>query len=93
MQQNTNRHDDKAAERIHITEEMLARIGGGQIAYVKPIMSDVLKSIFPDAPEMAPGIELFMLSGADGTPIMLTDSQESALAGAKEHELETVSLH
>ncbi len=89
MERNTNRHDEK----IVVTEEMLARIGGGEIAYVRPIMSDVLKQVFPEAPDMAPGIRLFMLNAADGTPIMLTDSRESALAGAIQHELETVSLH
>jgi len=88
-------HETNPAEarKIEITPEMLAQIGGGEIAYVRPIMSDVLKTLFPQAPDMAPGIRLFVLSAADGTPIMLTDSEESALAGAKEHELETVSLH
>lgn len=90
MERNTNPRDDRG---IEITPEMLARIGGGEIAYVRPIMSDVLKSLFPQAPDMAPGIRLFVLSAADGTPIMLTDSEESALAGARQHELETVSLH
>jgi len=89
MEQTTNRHD----AAIVITEEMLARMGGGEIAYVRPIMSDVIKTVFPDAPDIAPGIHLFLLNAADGTPIMLTDSKEAALAGAKEHELETVSLH
>ena len=78
---------------IDVTPEMLARIGGGEIAYVKPIMSDVLKTLFPQAPDMAPGIRLFVLSAADGTPIMLTDSEDAARAGAIQHELETVSLH
>jgi hypothetical protein len=93
MEQNTNRHDEKIPERIEVTEEMLARMGGGAIAYVRPIMSDVIKTLFPDAPEMAPGIHLFLLNAADGSPIMLTDSKEAALAGAREHELEAVSLH
>jgi len=33
------------------------------------------------------------LHAADGTPIMLTDSRESAIASAREHELNAVSLH
>ena len=90
MEQNTNRYKDS---KVDVSEETLARLGGGQIAYVRPIMSDVLKDLFPEAPEMAPGIRLFVLSAADGTPIMLTDSEESARAGAVQHELETVSLH
>lgn len=76
-----------------ISIEALAQLGGSEIAYVKPIMSDSLKELFPEAPDMAPGIRLFALHAADGTPIMLTDSRESALAGAMEHELTPVSVH
>jgi len=90
MDHDMNQHDD---DRIDVTQEMLARIGGGEIAYVRPIMSDVVKDVFPEAPEMAPGIRLFLLNAADGTPILLTDSEDSARASAIEHELRTVSVH
>ncbi len=40
-----------------------------------------------------PGMQLFALHAADGTPIMLTDSREAALANAWSQELETVSVH
>lgn len=76
-----------------MSAEALARLGDSEIAYVKPVMSDQLKDLFPQAPDMAPGIRLFALHAADGTPIMLTDSRESALAGAMEHELTAVSVH
>jgi hypothetical protein len=36
---------------------------------------------------------LFALLGADGSPIMLTDSKDAAITNAWENELETVSLH
>lgn len=76
-----------------ISIEALARLGDSEIAYVKPIMSDHLKDVFPEAPDMAPVIRLFALHAADGTPIMLTDSRDSALAGARQHELTAVSVH
>lgn len=76
-----------------ITPEALAQLGGREIGYVRSIMSDDLKELFPEAPDMAPGIRLFALHAADGTPILLTDSRESALAGAREHELEPLSVH
>ncbi|ESR25904.1 DUF1150 family protein [Lutibaculum baratangense] len=76
-----------------ISQEDLARLGDSEIAYLKPIMSDNLKELFPQAPEMAPGIRLFALHAADGTPIMLTDSRESALAGARQQELDMLSVH
>jgi hypothetical protein len=38
-------------------------------------------------------LKLFALLGADGTPIMLTDSRDAAIANAWENQLQTVSLH
>jgi hypothetical protein len=38
-------------------------------------------------------MQLFALHAADGTPMMLTDSREAAMASAWSQELETVSVH
>jgi hypothetical protein len=72
---------------------MLAALGEGQIAYVKPIASEDVRSIFPQAPELQPGLQLFALLSANGTPIMLTDSRDTAIANAFAHDLQTVSLN
>jgi hypothetical protein len=77
----------------HISLEALAQLGGGRLAYVKAIRSEDVPTLFPQAPEIAPGTQLFALHAADGTPIMLTDSREAAVANAWSHELETVSVH
>jgi hypothetical protein len=76
-----------------ISPEALAHLGDGQIAYVKPIRSEQVATLFPQAPQIAPGVQLFALHAADGTPIMLTDTREAAVANAWSHELETVSVH
>jgi hypothetical protein len=76
-----------------ISPEALALLGGGKIAYVKSIRSEDVPILFPQAPQIAPGLELFSLHAADGTPIMLTDSREAAIANAWSQELETVSVH
>ncbi|MFG1359992.1 BQ00720 family protein [Xanthobacter pseudotagetidis] len=76
-----------------ITPEALAGLGGGHIAYVRTIRSEDVASMFPQAPQIAPGMTLFTLHAADGTPILLTDSREAALANAIQNELETVSVH
>jgi hypothetical protein len=76
-----------------VTPEALASLGGGHIAYVKEIKSEDVHGLFPQAPDLAPGTKLFALHAADGTPILLTDSRESAVANAITHELETVSVH
>jgi len=76
-----------------ISPEALAQIGGGRLAYVKAIRSEDVPALFPQAPQIAPGLQLFALHAADGTPIMITDSREAAVANAWSHELETVSVH
>jgi hypothetical protein len=76
-----------------ISLEALAHLGDGEIAYVKPVRSEDVAAMFPQAPKIAPGTQLFALHAADGTPIMLTDSREAAVANAWSHELETVSVH
>jgi hypothetical protein len=76
-----------------ISPEALAVLGGGKIAYVKTIRSEDVAEMFPQAPQIAPGTQLFSLHAADGTPMMLTDSREAAIANAWRQELETVSVH
>ncbi|HMO29565.1 DUF1150 domain-containing protein [Enterovirga sp.] len=71
----------------------LAALGEGQIAYVKPITSDEVKRIFPQAPDLQPGLKLFALLSASGAPILLADSRDTAVANAWAHDLQTVSLN
>ena len=80
-------------ERGNITQDALAHLGDGRIAYVKQIQSEDVRNLFPQAPNIAPGIKLFALCAANGTPIMLTDTREAALANAWSQELEAVSVH
>jgi len=77
----------------NISPEALAHLGDGQIAYIRAIRSEDVPAMFPQAPEIAPGLQLFSLHAADGTPIMITDSREAAVANALSNELETVSVH
>ena len=76
-----------------VSLDTLAHLGEGEIAYVKQIRSEDVPGLFPQAPQIAPGLKLFALHSADGTPIMLTDSREAAIANAWSNELETVSVH
>ncbi|MCB8821741.1 BQ00720 family protein [Microvirga rosea] len=71
----------------------LAALGEGEMAYVKPVLSDDIVRLFPQAPEIQPGLQLFALLSASGEPIVLTDTRDAAVANAWAHDLETVSLH
>ena len=85
--------NDPIVNKPVMSEKAFAVLRGGKIAYVKPIMSEEVNDLFPQAPEMQPGMQLFALHAADGTPILVTDSRESAVANAWTQELETVSVH
>ena len=80
-------------KQVPISPEALAHLGDGEIAYVKAIRSEDVATLFPQVPEIQPGLKLFALHAADGTPIMLTDSREAAIAHAMSQQLETVSVH
>jgi len=85
--------NDITTHTPNISPEALALLGGGKIAYVKAIRSEDVSSMFPQAPQLQAGMQLFALHAADGTPMMLTDSREAAVASAWSQELETVSVH
>jgi len=79
--------------KIHIDPAELAALGEGQMAYVKPMSSDDIARLFPQAPQIQPGLELFALLSASGAPILLTDTRDAAVANAWAHDLQTMSLH
>ena len=79
--------------RTVMSAQDFAVLGGGKLAYVKPIRSEDVHALYPQAPELEPGMRLFALHAADGTPILVTDSREAAVANAWSQELETVSVH
>ncbi len=83
----------KTDDRVAMSKAAFAALGGDQIAYIRKLNSEDVADIFPGAPEMAPGLKLWALLAADGTPIMLSDSREVALTNAMDAELTTLSVH
>lgn len=77
------------------TAEQFAHLGSGQVAYVKPMLSEDIEKAFPQVQVQGiqPGMRIFALLGANGMPLMLTDSREAAVANAWENQLQTVSVH
>jgi len=73
--------------------QAFALAGEGKVAYVRPIRSEDVNRLFPQVPAIQPGLQLFALLGADGTPILLTDSKDAAIANAWENNLQPVSVH
>jgi hypothetical protein len=76
-----------------MSTKAFAALGGSKVAYIRPIRSEDVPFIYPDAPELESGLALFALSAADGRAIMITDSRAAAIAMAACHQLDTVSVH
>lgn len=76
-----------------ISEIDLARLGGGEVAYIKILSSDDAQRMFPAIEGLPPGVNLYALHAADGTPIALTDTRQAALSHAIDGELEVASVH
>jgi hypothetical protein len=81
------------APAVTMTPEQLGQLGEGEVAYLKLMRSEDIRAAFPEAPQLQPGLRLFALLSADGTPILLADTKAAALANAWENELQTVSVH
>ena len=84
---------DQVQPHSPMSAEDFAVFGGSKVAYIRAIRSEDVAFIYPDAPDLEPGLALFALSAADGTAIMITDSREAAVALAAHHQLDTVSVH
>ncbi|MBL8589738.1 MAG: DUF1150 domain-containing protein [Methylobacteriaceae bacterium] len=85
--------NDAARPVPPFTPEQFAGLGGGTVAYVRAFDSEEVRRLFPQAPPIQPGTTIFALLAADGSPIMLTDSKDAAIANAWEHELQPVAVH
>ncbi|WP_247646150.1 MULTISPECIES: DUF1150 family protein [Stappiaceae] len=77
----------------YMSVDELTELGTGDVAYIKPIKARDLHEMFPDVPPLHDNMTLYALLNADGTPILLADSREAAVANAFEADLEMASLH
>jgi hypothetical protein len=71
----------------------LAKLGDGEVAYIKEMSPDEVHRMFPTITGLPDDTNVFALHGADGTPIALTDSRQSAVGHAMGDKLVVASVH
>ncbi len=76
-----------------VSTEELAALGTDQIAYMRMIRSDKVLEIFPEAEGVPPGMKLWALFAADGTPLALADDPGAVFSSAFHSDLKPVSVH
>jgi hypothetical protein len=78
---------------VSMSARDFATLAWRNLAYVRVARSEDVGFFCPEAPLLAPGQDVFVLYAADGTPLLVTDTRESAVANAKSEQLEAVSVH
>jgi hypothetical protein len=71
----------------------LAKLGDGQVAYIRMMSSDEAQRMFPTVSGLPDGSNIFALHSADGTPLALTDSRQAAVGHALGDRLQVASIH
>lgn len=89
---------NKELKQVHdenriMTAVEFAKLGGGEVAYIKPLTSDEAGKLFPKIKGIPKGINLFALHAADGTPLALTDTLQAAIGHAMEDDLTVSAVH
>jgi len=70
-----------------------AAYGANAVGYVRQLRSEEVSSLYPQAPQLIPGVTVFVLHAADGTPLNITESFAEIMRAAEVHALEPVSVH
>ncbi|MFT8645878.1 DUF1150 family protein [Gluconacetobacter sp.] len=72
-------HTPIAADVRHLTDIQMRALGVSRVAYIKPVIIE--------------GEDAFAIHAADGTPMALTEDQETAVEAILQHEMVPALLH
>jgi hypothetical protein len=91
------RNDEAAAEAlIHplksLTRAQFAALGGDAVAYVRPVRGAVLSMMIHDA-EFDAATEYQLVMSADGTPLLVTDTEDAVVEWLGDKNLGLATLH
>lgn len=72
-------HTPVTADIRHLTDIQMRALGVSRVAYIKPVMIE--------------GEGAFAIHAADGTPMALTEDQNTAIEAILQHEMVPALLH
>lgn len=85
--------DNDTNEKFEMSTDEFALWGDGHVAYIKSISGAQAAELFGITSEIEADQILYVLHGADGSYMAISDSLEGLEANALERNLETVRLH
>ena len=84
---------DRVKKLQDISEQDLAHLGGGALAYIREIEAQEVTRLLGKKAAVAANAKMFCLYTADGSPISISGTREAAIGSAFEHELMPMSVH
>jgi hypothetical protein len=73
--------------------EAFAMLGAERVAYVCALRSEDVGFVHAEAPLLPPGRWVFVLTAADGRPLLIAESPEALAQEAAGCDMDTVSVH
>lgn len=91
------RNDEAAADPVihplkSLTRAQFAALGGDAVAYLRPVSGAVLGTMIHDA-EFESELEYQLLMSADGTPLLVTDTEDAVADWLGDKNLGLATLH
>ena len=77
----------------HLTAAQFMALGGNAVVYVRPISGAALSEMMVGDDPVADDAEFHLVVSADGSPLMVGDSQEAVADWLAERNYGVVSLH
>lgn len=91
------RNDQAARDQVihplkSLTSAQFAALGGDAVAYVHPVSGALLATMIQDA-EFDAETEYQLLMSADGTPLLVTDTEDAVVEWLGDKTLGLATLH
>ncbi len=77
----------------HLTPAQFMALGGNAVVYVRPIKGAALAAMMAGGADIEPDADLQLVVSADGSPLMVGDSDEAVADWLAERNYGVVSLH
>ena len=91
------KRNEAAAEALNhplklLTSAQFAALGGDAVAYVRPVSGAILATMIHDA-EFEAESDYQLVMSADGTPLLVTDTEDGVLDWLGDKNLGLATLH
>jgi len=77
----------------HLTTAQFMALGGNAVVYIRAIEGSALAALMDDVDEAAAGQEFQMVVAADGSPLLVADSEDAVAEWLADKDVGIVTLH